>query len=313
MRTFIRIAEVWVPSEDEGLLELAGGLFDSAPAFGAITRRMCFGRAEGLPGRAWDDGHPVMLRKLDGSYFRRAAAARAEGLSCAVACPIFLGDVLTCVVVLLCGDAESHVGAVELWHNDPRIGPDLTLADGYFGSTSPALEVLTRDSWLPRGAGAPGLAWQRESAVFIDDVVGSKYFLRGPEAAAAGILRALSIPCSVRGNDVWVLSLLSSATTPIALRTEIWRPDAEGLQLQRAVGRCEINGPLPCGGSQAWPIDALGPIGLAWRSGVAQADSGGAVHAALAADEAQAAGLRSLLALPVVGDGAVCEVVGLYF
>ena len=78
MRTFIRIAEVWVPSEDEGLLELAGGLFDSAPAFGAITRRMCFGV---------------------GSYFRRAAAARAEGLSCAVACPIFLGDVLTCVVV----------------------------------------------------------------------------------------------------------------------------------------------------------------------------------------------------------------------
>lgn len=313
MKTFIRLAEVWVPSDDESLLELAGGLFDSAPAFGAITKQMCFGRAEGLPGRAWDDGHPAMLRKLEGSYFRRAAAARAAGLSCAVAFPIFLGDVLTCVVVLLCGDTGSHIGAVELWHNDPRVGTDLTLADGYFGSTSPVLEILTRDAWLPRGAGAPGLAWQRESAMFIDDIAGSKYFLRGAEAAAAGILRALSIPCGVRGNDTWVLSLLSSAATPIALRTEIWRPDAAGLQLQRAAGRCEINGPLPCGSSNLWPIDALGPIGLAWRSGVAQAVTGGAVHAALTAEEAKAAGLRSIFAIPVVGDGVVREVVGLYF
>ena len=80
MRTFIRIAEVWVPSEDEGLLELAGGLFDSAPAFGAITRRMCFGRAEGLPGRAWDDGHPVMLRKLDGLLLQTRGGSKGGRL-----------------------------------------------------------------------------------------------------------------------------------------------------------------------------------------------------------------------------------------
>ena len=37
-KTFIRVAEVWVPSTDGHLLELAGGLFDEAPAFGAISR-----------------------------------------------------------------------------------------------------------------------------------------------------------------------------------------------------------------------------------------------------------------------------------
>lgn len=313
MNTFIRLAEVWVPDADGGLLELAGGLFDQAPAYGVMSRSMCFGRAEGLPGRVWDDGHPLMLRQLEGSYFRRAAAAKAVGLNCAVAFPVFLGDALTCVVVLLCGDVGAHVGAAELWHNDPRVGTDLTLVDGYFGSNSRVLETLTRDAWLPRGSGVPGLAWQREAAVFIDDVAGSKHFLRGLEAANTGIARALAFPCRVPVDKTWVLCLLSSTTTPMARRIEVWRPTADGTQLQRVQGHCEVQGPLDCSDGPAWPIDALGPIGQVWRSAVAQAVPGGAVHAALNAETAGAAGVRSLLAIPVTDERSVAEVVCLYF
>jgi hypothetical protein len=113
MATFIRVAEVWTPTADGMLLELAGGLFDAAPRFGAISRTLCFGRAEGLPGHAWDEGHPLMLRQLEGSYFRRSTAACAEGLSCAIALPIFLEERLTSVVVLLCGAADAQVGAID--------------------------------------------------------------------------------------------------------------------------------------------------------------------------------------------------------
>ena len=73
MQTFIRMAEVWLPSADGTLLEPGGGIYDAAPAFGAATRQMCFGRAEGLPGRAWDEGRPLLLSPLDGSTFKRTA------------------------------------------------------------------------------------------------------------------------------------------------------------------------------------------------------------------------------------------------
>lgn len=313
MNTFVQVVEVWVPSADGGPLELAGGLFDAAPAFGAISRTMVFARGEGLPGRAWDEGHPLLLRRLEGSYFKRAAAAQAAGLSCAVALPIFIDEELSSVVVMLCGDDDANVGAVELWHNDPRITADLKLAEGYFGSTAPEVEELTRDGSLSRGAGAPGLAWQRESAVFIDNVGDSQQFLRAQVAARAGILRALAIPCTAQGRETWVLSLLSSNDTPIARRFESWLGDGTDAHLRRAFGFCEVQGRLAVDSSTALPADALGSIGVAWRSGVAQAATGEAALSALQEGEAVAAGVASVLAIPVISDGAVSEVVALYF
>jgi len=89
MKTFIRMVEVWTPNRDGSGLALSSGLFPNAPAFEAITRQMVFACGEGLPGRAWEQGHPLMMRELVGSYFKRAAAARAIDLTCAVACPVF--------------------------------------------------------------------------------------------------------------------------------------------------------------------------------------------------------------------------------
>jgi hypothetical protein len=310
VKTFVRVAEVWVPSSDGSLLELSGGLFDAAPAFGALSRSMWFGRAEGLPGRAWDEGRPVMLTRLDGSIFRRADAARAAGLTCAVALPTFLGEALTSVVVLLCGDDEADIGAIELWHNDPRLTGDLTLADGYFGATSPDLEALTRDGSLPRGAGAPGLAWQREAAVFIDNVATSPLFLRAQTASHAGIVRALALPCSVRVQQAWVLSLLSSASRPIARRVESWLPNEERTHLLRAFSHCEVRGRMPA--DEPSPDSRASPLHAAWRSGAAQVAGREAVRRLHEGDVA-AAGFSGLLAIPVVAEQVVSEVVVLYF
>jgi hypothetical protein len=311
VKTFLRVAEVWVPSADGSLLELAGGLFDAAPSLGALSRSMCFGRAEGLPGRAWDEGRPVMLRRLEGSVFRRTQAARAAGLTCAVALPTFMGDELTSVVVLLCGDDddEGDIGAIELWHNDPRLTSDLTLAEGYFGATAPELEALTRDGSLPRGAGVPGLAWQREAAVFIDNVATSPQFLRAQTAAHAGIVRALALPCSVRVQQTWVLSLLSSATRPIARRIESWLPNDAGTHLQRAFGHCEVRGRIAADGPG--PDGTASPIDAAWRSGAAQVAGRDGVRRLHEGDVAVAS-FAGMLAIPVLSDATVTEVVALY-
>jgi hypothetical protein len=310
VKTFVRVAEVWVPSADGTLLELAGGLFDAAPSFGALSRTLCFGRAEGLPGRAWDEGRPVMLHRLEDSIFRRGEAARAAGLTCAVALPTFVGETLTSVVVLLCGDDEADIGAIELWHNDPRLTSDLTLAEGYFGATAPELEALSRDGSLPRGAGAPGLAWQRDAAVFIDNVATSPQFLRAQTASHAGIVRALALPCSVRVNETWVLSLLSSAGRPIARRIESWLPTELGTHLQRAHGHCEVRGRIPANG--AGPDSAESPLETAWLTGAAQVAGRDAVRRLHERDMAATA-FSGMLAIPVVSEGAVSEVVALYF
>lgn len=313
MQNFVRAAEVWVPSSDGSLLEPAGGIYHAAPALGALTTRMCFGRAEGLPGRVWDEGRPLLLHPLEGSYFVRTAAARDAGIDCALGLPVLAGEQLTSVVVLLCGEGPAHVGAVELWQNDPRVTGDLRLENGYFGAASSELQALSVDAWLPRGSGAPGLAWQRDVAVFIDQVEGSSQFLRAQTAAAAGIVRALSLPCRARDDKTRIVSLLSSTATPIARRVEGWLLDSSGAQLQRAFGFCESQGRLPAGESFSWPLASMGAIGRAARTAVAQIATADIEHAGLTPAAARAAELGSLLALPLMAETGVSEIVALYF
>ena len=313
MSSFIKAAEVWVPSHDQSMLEFGGGWFGSATRFGAISRDMCFGRAEGLPGRAWDEGRPIVLKQFEGSYFRRTSAAQAAGLTCAIAVPVFVSDALTAVLVFFCGDDEAHAGAIELWRNDPRVTTDMTLVDGYFGGGGDtAFEDLTRDTYLPRGSGLPGLAWQRGAAVMIDDLAQSSRFLRGKEAAELGMTRALAIPVSTPGAQNYVLSFLSAAGTPIAQRIENWAPDETGASLQRQFGFCEVVGSLPSL-DEGLPLgDAAGAIGRAFASGVAAVNESAASEPGVGASAAEA-GLVSLVAVPVVVDGVVSEVVVLYF
>lgn len=313
MNTFIRAIEVWRPSDDGLLLEFGGGLFGTATRFAAISRDMCFGRGEGLPGRAWDEGRPIMLKQFEGSNFRRTAAAQAAGLSCGLALPIFVGGSLTAVLVFFCGNTQAHAGAVELWHNEPRVTGDLTLVDGYYGNNGADLEALSRDAYLPKGSGLPGLAWQRGSSVFIDDIGASAHFLRADSASAAGIDRGLAIPCSGDADKAFVAVFLSASATPVAQRIERWVRQAEGPDLQRADGFCEGTGPLT-GRPPVVRADATGgSIGRAFSSGVPAMVKSVVGEPEAIASVALAAGVSSLAAIPVTADGEVVEVVALYF
>ncbi|MBI5256218.1 MAG: GAF domain-containing protein [Burkholderiales bacterium] len=314
--TFIRAAEVWTPLADSSLLEHSGGLYAAAPAFGAQTRGLCFGRAEGLPGQAWDEGRPILLERFEGSPFRRTEAAHAAGLGCALALPLFVAQptegTLSSLVVLLCGQAAMHQGAIELWHNDPRISGDLALKTGYFGRDAAALEALARDGALPRGSGLPGQAWQREGVVYMDQLAQQTNFLRAQTAAAGGIVRALAMPCSSRDGQTWVLSLLSSGTTPVARRVESWLPVAGGQGLERAFGHCESAGRLEAGGITLPSGDAGGVIGQAHAHGRAGVLADVAQAPAPLNTELVQAGLGGQLAWPIVSDGQVTEVLALY-
>lgn len=296
MKTFIRAAEIWIPDADGYLLEFGSGLYDHAPAFGALSRSMCFGRGEGLPGRVWDEGSPVILHDLQGGFFQRAAAARSAELACAVAFPVFFGELMKAVVVLFCGDVGGQSGAIEIWRNEPGAGDALTLVDGVYGARDAAFETASRHLSLGRGAGLPGMAWERRASVFLDGLSGSSDFKRGEAASTTELKRGFALPCPTPGNDSGVLAFLSSPSTPIANRLESWVAGSASQSLMRAYGHDEAGGALSSGEFGATEVDAA--IFETFAGGVPSIGNAGAAGRALA--------------LPVVRDGAVVETVALY-
>ena len=305
MNTFIRAVEYWVPSNDRSILEFGGGLYGSATRFAAISRDLCFGRGEGLPGQAWELGHPVVLKEFEGSYFRRISAARADGLTCGIAVPIFAGDFLTSVMVIFCGDDEERAGAIELWHNDPAASYDMTLADGYYGNTGDTFEFISRSTSFRQGIGLPGMAWEAQVPIFIENLGKGSGFLRADSAVKVGINRGFAMPCSSPGNQNYVMAFLSALATPIAQRVEIWLPDAGRERLVRSHGFSEAEGML--GPLKDGVARGEGPIGQAFLTGV-PAVAEGSADAADGSDDR-----LSVAAIPVIRDGRLNAVLSLHF
>lgn len=292
MKSFIRVIEYWVPSADGALLEFGGGLFGPATRFAAVSANLCFGRGEGLPGQVWDSGRPIVLRTLAGPYFRRAATARAAGLSCGIAVPIFRGNRLSAVVVIFCGDDEEHAGAIELWGNEPEASPDMTLVDGYYGSTGDTFEFISRATAFRRGTGLPGMAWEAQKPVFLPDLGKGSGFLRADSALRVGINRGFAIPCSTLDGASFVMAFLSARATPIARRIETWEPDAGGQALRRTLGFAEPQGAADA--AVTVPLADAGPLAQAFATGVP-------------------AVAEPMIAIPVAPQGRITAVMALHF
>ncbi len=313
MKTFIRAVEVWVPSTDRSMLEFGGGLYGTATRFAALSRTLCFGRGEGLPGQAWEQGRPIILKAFDGSYFRRTAAAHAEGITCGIALPIFAGDFLTSVLVIFCGDDEAHAGAIELWHNDPAASSDMTLVDGYYGTTAETFEFMSRRTTIRRGNGLPGMAWESGTPVFFEDLGKAARFLRADTAQKVGINRGFAIPCAVQKAENHVVTFLSALGTPIARRFEIWVPDAQREKLVLAGGFCEAGGVLRAAPTGPALERGQGTIGNVFLTGVpAVCDNAPSEPGGFGAAAAEI-GLASLVAVPVLREGRLTAAVALYF
>jgi len=268
-KTFIRAVEFWLPDASNSLLEFGGGFYGEAKRLQASSQNLCFGRGEGLPGQAWEAGHPVMLTQLQVPLFRRAAAAKAHGLTSAVALPSFVGDQLRAVSVLFCGDDDEHAGAIELWHNDPEEGVDLTLQDGYYGTTGDTFEFLSRSTSFRQGTGLPGRAWGSQAPVFMPDLGRGSGFLRADSAVKVGINRGFAVPCGSADGQTYVLAFLSALATPIARRVDVWAPDALQSHLAHSFGFSEDSGAvLPT--SEDKLSFATSPAGQVFSTGLPQ-------------------------------------------
>lgn len=313
MPSFIRAIELWTPDQAGTSLEFGGAIYDDdLEEFREISELALFGRDEGLPGKAWAAGHPIMLTNFADSYFRRADEARLFGLTCAVAIPIFAGTSIKSVVGFLCGgNAGENVGAIELWHNDAELSHEMTLVDGYYG-TAKDLEFNSRHTTFLRGYGLPGRAWKADSPVLLKDIGETRQFLRAEDAAKSGLNVGLAIPYANGEQETWVVSFLSALRTPIARRFEIWRPDDDGSTLRFDSGYCSSGADLEKIFSDKTIRKGEGVLGQALASASPVIGSDLAGEASVAARAAAKAGLRQTFVLPIIRSDKVQALIAWY-
>lgn len=302
-RTFVQVAEVWVPEDDR--LVLSGGDYGDLDAFAVASGKESFTRGEGLPGKAWAEGRPVALKQFDGSYFKRTEAARKAGLTCAIAIPVFDGKTLKAVLVVLCADDNIRTGAIEIWKDKDDT---LLLDDGYYGAAR-HFEWVSQHTQFPRGQGLPGGVWAARTPILMRDLGSGYRFIRSESAGKAGLTTGLGLPVPVPGDATFVVTLLSARGTPIARRFEIW--DARAARVGKANeavlvdGICAEEGPLWTGETEkerrvaAWQ----GVIGKVLGEGVPVADGKA---------PGLPGGFRSIVALPIHQDGELSHIVAWY-
>jgi hypothetical protein len=310
MNSFVRIAEIWVPTMDRRQLQLGDGIYGALGELRAISERTRFGHGEGLPGRAWAAGHPIVLADFRGSWL--AGASADAGLAGAVALPVFAGEYLMAVAVLVCGHSDSQVGAIELWHNDPDKSHDMRLVGGYYENAE-AFAFNARHTRFPRGYGLPGRAWKSHMPLIVKDLLNSQSFLRWQQAVEIGINRGLGIPYTHASGQTSTLSVLSARDAPMARRFEIWVPNETREALVFHSGDCDYASELASEYAQARITKAEGIIGQAWLTGIPVLRDGIAADPSAAGRSAAAAGLGAAMALPFLQEGALKAVVAWYF
>ena len=300
-KTFIQVSEVWVPDGDR--LTLAGGNYGGLAAFEDASRRETFAKGEGLPGKAWAEARPVVLKAFDGSYFKRTEAAQDAGLSSAVAIPVFDGATLKAVLVVLCGDDGYRIGAIEVWGEKDGL---MTLDDGYYGAAK-HFEWVSQHTHFPRGQGLPGGVWASETPILMRDLGSGYRFMRAESAGKAGLTNGLGLPIPVPVGRTFVLTLLSARGTPLARRFEIW--DARAAKVGASGGAVLVDG--ICAREGALWSDERERRARAWQGLIGQV-LGTGVPLAAAGIPGIPADYDSVVALPIFRGGEIAHVVAWY-
>jgi hypothetical protein len=310
--TFIKVTEIWVPDGDERFLRLESGIYGEHECFREAAKLCRFKKGEGLPGQAWAEQRPVILRDFSEGGFRRADEAQAAGLTCGVALPVFCARKLVAVVIFFCGGGEAEFGAIEVWRQSERFVDSLVLEDGHYGSLE-ALDELSRGIAFRRGDGLPGVVWEVERPCIMANIGENGAFFRSSVARRSRLSSALGIPCSFGGDEISVLCLLSARTLPIARRYEIWVPVTEGRLLRRAFavndGEADDGAESPA----ARVAPGEGPIGRVWKNGIPLVCGNMSDETSVPVEKAVATGLSRMVALATYKGTDVSAIVAWYY
>jgi hypothetical protein len=307
MKTFIKVIEIWIPDKERTQLEFGSGLYGGLRDFKNVSEKQRFEYDEGLPGKAWAAGHPIVLSRFEHSYFKRIAEAKKAGLTCGIAIPIFSGDFLLAVVVFLCGDDKEQAGAIEVWCDEGTDGKSLHVMDGYYGSLQ-QFEKVSREIKLSKGHGIPGMAWEAGMPVLLEDIGKSAESVRAGDAQRAEISTGLGIPFIHGDEQVYVITFLSVQATPIAKRIQIWVPDPERKQLVCQQSYSKNSNNLAEIFETLTVNKGAGALGRVWLTGMPLISGNQESAYNIELDD-----LSRMLAIPVIEQGQLKAIVSFLF
>ncbi|CAG7855764.1 hypothetical protein MCAMS1_00009 [biofilm metagenome] len=306
MKTFIKVTEIWILDKDRALLEFGSGLYGSLIEFKNASEEQRFAYGEGLPGKAWAAGHPIVLTQFDHSYFKRTEAAHQAGLTCGIALPIFSGDFLLAVVVFLCGDDEELAGAIEVWSSDSEDKEKLGVTAGYYGILE-HFENMSKLIKLTKGNGMAGMAWATGMPILIEDISQTNDFIRAGDAQQAGITTGLAIPVANYNEQCYVMTFLSAKATPLAKRIQLWIPENDELVCRQGFSKSSNN--LAEIFENITVKKGVGALGRTWLTGMPSIS--GNKESSLYNTDLDI--LSSMLTIPVIQQGKLKAIVTFLF
>jgi hypothetical protein len=303
VNVFIQVIEVWKLSRRGAHLELESGIYGGLDDFRWESERTTFGFNQGLPGQAWASRRPVLLDTHE-PEFHRALTARRADLQTAVAIPIFNGDFLGGVVVLICGGGFAG-GALEVWSKDSS--GVIRLEDGYYG-TLKSLEENSRKLQLKPGEGLPGVALERRAPVLVSPLASAPEFKRAQALGEVEVTTGVALPVLGQETVDSAAVLLSARHTPIARSFELWRPGPDNKTLHIANAyECAPNFQDALRKLTVRPAE--GVLGRAWVTGSPAICEDLSRENSRYAHWACAEGLRSACAIPFSSEGRLQAII----
>jgi hypothetical protein len=223
---FLEVVEIWKPSSDGSLLRRESGYYGALRGFGAATDGISFELGDGLPGKVWERRMPVVHDHFSRVDERRSEAAFEAELAAGIGIPIFDGERLDSVVVLLCARKARSTGVLEVWC-ESRPGGALVLSGGYYASLG-SFRALSAAIRLEGDQGLPGFVRNSRAPAILDDLTSAPEFVRSRAALESGLSRGVGMPVVCGDGYVASVVFLSASQTPFARAWEIWTRDEAG-------------------------------------------------------------------------------------
>jgi hypothetical protein len=198
--------EIWDVNQEMRHLEHSGGYYGGLEAFGKLSRLLQFQSGTGLPGLALERGVPqVIEREGQSNAFIRASIARDYGIETGIAIPIFRGDSVAHVLVLLSTSTTPIARAFEVWTPE---GEGLLLRSSHYATGLEAFAETSAKLCFKPGEGLPGRAFESGLPVVFDQIKAPE-FVRSGAASAAGLCSGVAIPV-IDGTRVRAVACLLS-------------------------------------------------------------------------------------------------------
>ncbi len=221
--SIVAAAEVWVNTTNDMQWQLVEACYGDHPQLRSQSSIRTYDA--GILDRVSAERRPLLIADLNDEYLARGIQA-PDDIPVVLAMPCFDRGSITSILMLFFKLSDHAKGAAEIWCG--REGThELSMLDGHYAGLDQFAEI-SKYVHLPYGSGLPGRAWQYGSCQLMTSINQAQSFLRSSSADSDGLHTGIAIPVIDYHNITGIVTLLSSAETPIARAYEIWKPNVVG-------------------------------------------------------------------------------------